>query len=214
MTVKNFVDDLEGLRRGLHLGKINLLGHSWGGLLAMDYVIKYPAKVGKIILVSSIGAASDWVAPFVHNRESRRTFQDSVALAKLTGSEAFGKRAPPVMEQFARLFFKSYFYTQSLADSLTITFTPETAKNFLSIFGLMSREITHYDIRSKLHELTCPVLILHGEDDPVPLETAKEVQSSIPGSKLVVLGKCGHFPFIESPKDFFDYCEKFLGNDR
>lgn len=180
----------------------------------MEYAIRYPVRVRKIILVSSIGPTPEWEIPFTSNREGRRTPNDSAALAGIMASGAFINRVPPVMEQFARLFFRSYFYNQNLADSLTITFSPETSKNFLAIFALMSREFARYDISSELSKLTCPVLILHGEEDPIPLETAKLIQSSIPGSKLVALKKCGHFPFVEAPVQFFRNCQKFLVNGR
>lgn len=214
MTVSNFVVDLEGLRRALHLDKMNLLGHSWGGLLAMEYAVRYPQRVTKIILASSVGATSKWEIPFAQNREARRTPQDSAALVKIMGSEGFAKRAPPVMQQFVKLFFRSYFHNQSLADSLSLTFTPETAQNVLPILALMSKQIASYDLRPQLRKLSCPVLILHGDDDPIPLKYAEETRACIPGSRLVVLKNCGHFSYIEAPDQFFAECEEFLESSR
>lgn len=51
LTMRNFVDDLENIRLALNLEKLNLLGHSFGGLLAMYYSIEFPERVESLILV-------------------------------------------------------------------------------------------------------------------------------------------------------------------
>ncbi len=212
MTIGTFVRDLDGLRAALKLDTINLLGHSWGGLLAMEYACTFPTRVGKIILENSAGPTSEWELPLGRNRESRRTPADSVALVKIMGSAGFAKRAPPAMEQFARVFFRSYFHNQSLADSLTLTFSQETAKNILPIFAFMGRQIASYDLRPELRKLECPVLIIAGDDDPIPLSYAEQTHELIHGSKLVVLKDCGHFSFIEAPRRFLSACDDFLSD--
>jgi len=210
MTIDNFVEDLEGLRQALHLEKINILGHSWGTLLSMEYAIKYPQHVGKMILANTLGPTPEWIPPFVANRESQRTPQDSIALIKIRHSEAFAKRDLIIMRQFAKIFFKSYFYDQSLDDSLSVDFNQETANNILPIFSLMGKQLSTYNITSELEKLNCPVLILHGDHDPIPLKFAEETQATFKGSNLVVLKNCGHFSYIEAPDQFFEECEKFL----
>jgi len=212
ITVDNFVNDLEQVRKALHFEQITLLGHSWGGLLAMEYACRFPNRVRRMILASSVGSTSAWEVPFAQNREARRTSLDSAALVNIMASDGFAKRAPPVMEEFVRTFFRSYFYNQSLADSLTLTFSPQTADNVLPILGLMSKQIASYDIRKQLATLTCPVLILHGDADPIPLKYAEETQAVMKNSKLVVLKNSGHFPYIEVPQEFFSACEEFLAS--
>ena len=58
MTIDNFVEDLEGLRRGFHPGKMNLLGHSWSGLVAMFCAVKYPDSLNSLILVNTTPESS------------------------------------------------------------------------------------------------------------------------------------------------------------
>lgn len=210
ITIANFVSDLEGLRKALHLDRINILAHSWGTLLAMHYAIAYPNKVKKMILVSSMGATSNFLAAFAHNREIRRTRKDSIALVRIALSKGFAKRAPPVMENYARIFFRSYFHNQSLAQNLNITFNSETAKNLLPILILLSKQFASYNLTYQLRKIKFPVLIIHGDDDPIPLKYAEELHSIIKGSELVVMKNCGHFPFIENTGQFTRACETFL----
>ena len=210
ISIDNFVEDLEGLRQQLHFEKMNLLGHSWGGLLAMNYAIKYPKRIKKLMLVSSFGATSKFIPEFVKNREERRTKEDSTSLANIMESTGFAKRAPPVMEQFMGLFFKSYFYDQSKYNQLTITFNHKTASNLLPIFTLLSKEFSNYDITNKIKKIDFPVLIIHGQNDPVPVKYAYGLNRIIKKSQLVVIKNCGHFPFVEAKEKFISSCANFL----
>jgi proline iminopeptidase len=210
ITIDNFISDLEGLRKALHIQKMNLFGHSWGTLLGMYYACRYPEHVKSIILANTMGATSEFLLPFITNRESRRTSKDSAAILQIMSSNEFIKRDPAVMDKFARIFFRSYFLNQSLADSLTLSFNNTTAQNLLTIFNLFGKFLSNYNIREKLKKLNCPVLIIHGDYDPIPLKYAAELNSIIKGSKFVVLKNCGHFSFVEAPETLFTECESFL----
>ncbi len=210
INTNNFVEDLEGLRKKLNLSQMNLLGHSWGSFLAMKYALKYPRRIKKLILVGSFGVSSKFLNEFVKNREARRTKDDSLALKKIMSSDGFAKRAPPTMNQFARLFFKSYFYDQSRYNQLTLTFNENTARNILPIFTLLSKEFSSYDIRKELKKFDFPVLIVHGNNDLIPVNYAHELNETITNSKLVVINNCGHFPFIEAENEFNNACANFL----
>ena len=210
ITIENFISDLESLRKAQHIQKMNLLGHSWGTLLALYYSINYPKHVKSIILSNSMGPTSEFLSPFIKNREGRRTTQDSAALVQIMTSDGFAKRDTVVMNNFARVFFRSYFYNQSLADSLTLTFNKTTAVNLLTIFNLFGKLLSNYDISGKLKNLSFPMLIIHGDYDPIPMIYAEELNSILIGSKLVILKNCGHFSFVEAPDQFFNECESFL----
>ena len=56
ITLDNFVEDIEGLREEFNYDKIHLMAHSWGGLLAMKYTIKYPSNLSSLILLNSMPA--------------------------------------------------------------------------------------------------------------------------------------------------------------
>jgi pimeloyl-ACP methyl ester carboxylesterase len=61
-----------------------------------------------------------------------------------------------------------------------------------------------------LRRLTVPTLIVHGNQDIIPVDTAKSIQKAISGSKVVCLNDCGHFPYIEKPHEFFLSIMSFL----
>jgi len=59
ITLDNFIKDIDELRANLGIEKINLMAHSWGGILAMQYALKYPNNIKSLILVNSVGANSE-----------------------------------------------------------------------------------------------------------------------------------------------------------
>lgn len=67
-----------------------------------------------------------------------------------------------------------------------------------------------YNLHDSLKGLNIPTLIIHGDYDPIPPSTAHNLHMSIPGSKYILLENCGHFPFVESPYDYFKAINDFL----
>jgi len=210
ITLDNFVDDLENLRMELKLKKMNLLGHSWGGFLAMNYAIMYPEKVNKVVLISTIPATSDYLPEFINNREIRRTSEDAARLNEMMSSDSLFMGNKFFMERLTRLFFKSYFYNQQYSDDLTITFSENTTKNFLLIYTFMSKYFSNYDLRDQMNKLLSKFLIIHGKEDVIPIEYIEQLYTALPNSELIFLDNCGHFPFIESREEFISVCNYFL----
>lgn len=211
IMLDNFVEDIEGLRRAFHLNKMNLMGHSWGGLLAMSYAIKYPGNLNSLMLVNSVGASSDFRDVAAKNQTRRVTREDSLARASLMQSKDFRDRSPKALAEFFRITFRSTFYNRALADSLTLAFNENYVKNstLLKHMGRDKAFLT-YDLHQKLSGIKCPALIIHGEADTLPIEAAQKIHQHIKNSELIVLKNCGHFPFIETPNEFFENLKAFL----
>ncbi len=211
MMLDNFVEDIEGIRKALDLKKINLLGHSWGGLLAMSYAIKYPDNLNSLLLVNSVGASSDFREQMASIQQRRITPEDSLARASLLQSDDFRKRSPKALAEFFRIAFRGAFYNRALADSLTLVFNENYVRNS-AMLKHMGRDKTFlsYDLHQKLMGIKCPALIIHGEADTLPSEAAQKIHQHIKNSEMIVLKNCGHFPYIETPQEFFGIIRAFL----
>ncbi len=210
ITIDNFVEDLEGLRQALQLEQINLMGHSWGGLLAMFYAIRYPQHLNALILVGSAGASWEFRPAFSASLQGRMTEDDRLALNRLQASEGFRKSRPEAMNAFFRALFRPYFYDRSLSDQLTLQLNEQTAMNNLAVNSLMWSYLGNYDLHAELSVIDRPTLIVHGADDPIPAEFARKIHRHIPNSEFVLLENCGHFPYIETPEVFFGRVKGFL----
>ncbi|MBK9097418.1 MAG: alpha/beta fold hydrolase [bacterium] len=200
ITLENFVDDLENLRKELKIEKMNLLGHSWGSLLATCYALKYPNNVDRIILTSVIGASS----------ETKRSPKDSLAIVNFIISAGSPQNNIVTFRKLVGDFFKSTFFNPSEANNLTLNFTKNTAQNFFPIFILLGKELSRFDLRENLKKNNSQVLIIHGDYDPIPVKYAEGLTTLMKNSKLVVLKNCGHFPFIEVKEKFISECKVFL----
>ncbi len=209
--MKNFVKDLEGIRKYFGIEKMNLLGHSWGGLVAMFYTIKYPENLKSLILSNPTPPTSDLRNASFKLMAERTSREDSIAQTKLIHSKKFAERDPKTMGNFFRLLFASSFYHKSYIDSLTLHFPDDySIKSKLINYLYKDSSIMNYDITDKLEKINCPVLIVSGDYDLMTQESNNILQKNIKNSKLVILKNCGHFPFVEDKNEYFILLENFL----
>lgn len=69
-----------------------------------------------------------------------------------------------------------------------------------------------FDILAEMKMIKCPTLIIHGNEDVIPLISSEHIHEAIDASELVSLEQCGHFPFVEQPESFFNAIHSFLKN--
>jgi len=212
VTIEQFVQDLEDFRKKLHLEKFTLMGHSFGALLSMNYAIKYPLQVNKMILVSSETSNSNDFKIFMNEWE-KRLAPMQVELEALEKSKAFKDGRQEAIDEYSFLLYSVYFKNPADMEKLSVAnYSKKQEKLEQQISDIFVNDYLAgpYDIRPKLKTLQMPVLMIHGDYDVTPLKTAINTQKSIPNAELVVIKNCGHFPHVEKPKEFFAIIEKFL----
>jgi proline iminopeptidase len=215
MTLDALVEDIDRVRDAYNLNTMNLMGHSWGGLLAMFYAIKHGDRLNSLILVNSTPPTSELRSASFKIIEQRATREDSLAQAALAQTTEFKRRDPAAMQKYFRLLFRGTFRNRSMADELTLTFGPDYgARSRLIQYLAKDRQLQTYDLLSRLAAITCPVLIVGSDFDLSPPGANEAIHSRIEGSRYVVIKNCGHFPFIEAPAQFFPLIRDFLGKSR
>ncbi|NOG44292.1 MAG: alpha/beta fold hydrolase [Calditrichaeota bacterium] len=210
ISMNQFVEDLEALRTGLNLSKINLIGHSWGGLLAMNYALRYSENINKIILANSIGPSYDDLNSFVYMRNESFTEEDVEIQKTIMAKSGFVTGDREVITSLLQEIFKVYFDEPSNLQKLNLTISKNTAKNIFKINGLMLKELVAYNIQNKLQNLKIPSLVIHGENDLITLESSKKILQSLVNARLEIIKNCGHFPAIEQPEQFSKIVSTFL----
>lgn len=215
INMKRFVQDLEAVRKYFGFQKMILLGHSWGGGLAAEYAITYPEHVAALILIDSIPMTLKGMKVFDQDY-ARRVEAIQEQLDHLEHSSSFQQGNPHVVEEYYRMIFETYCFKKNDAQKITLQFSKATATNGQKIEKIFEENFFSkpYDLRPQLHQLTIPVLIIHGDQDPVPVETALETNDALTNSTLVILKNCGHFSYIEQPKKCFGAMSKFLKDNR
>jgi proline iminopeptidase len=199
------VADLEALRAHWQLERLALVGYSWGGLLALLYALEHPARVEQLALVSPAPtwrAAREQFEKLFARRNLDPAFQEARRELRESGLR---ERDPAAFQQ--RIFELSvapYFSDPARAAELTpFRVTGRTQQEVWQSLG-------DYDLRPRLPTLRAiPSLIVHGEDDPIPIGAARTAADLL-GAEFHPLPRCGHVPYVEAFQDFKSIVGSFL----
>jgi len=209
VRVANFVDDIEALRQELGLGPIHLMGHSWGGMLAMRYAIRYSDNLRSLILLDSMAASSElWHAEEAALGE-RITAEAKVGITAFQETAAFRRREPEAIATMLRMSFRSQFTDPTNAALLEL-FVPDDYVSRSSQFGAMMVDLESFDFHADLAGVTVPALVLYGADEPGATLGGAAIAAALPNDIHTLISGSGHFPFIENPAAFLEAVRSFL----
>jgi proline iminopeptidase len=211
INIDTFVKDIESIRKAFAFDKISILGHSWGGFLALHYAIAHRDNVEKLIVSNCEPASVDELELF-KSEYARRIAPYQEKISAMQSTKEFLEGKPEAITQFYRLLFRTYCHTQEKADLLQLHMSPTAAINGFKVLELVWQNTFKgpFNLHPSLKNLRIPTLVIHGDSDPVPSITAQHIHESIPGSKYVLLKECGHFPFVEQPTAYFQSLKEFL----
>jgi proline iminopeptidase len=209
ISIDTFIADIEAIREAFGIEEMNLLGHSWGGILAMHYGIRHPEKLRSLILCSTAASVESF-AEMRATYEANRLPEDRALLHEIYASAEFENGDPQVTERFWRLFFKPYFKDQSLVSKLDLQLTENTIENSNVVAEHMLKSVGEFDLHEDLKTIQCPTLIMHGDSDPMPAEYAERIHQSIDGSELVIAEDAGHWLFVDATQLFTSSVCDFL----
>ncbi len=204
-----FIEDIEALRKKFGIRVINLMAHSFGGLIAMNYAIKYPEKVKRLMLINSISASSEINMQSNQILGVRFTEEDMRERMSLIQSEGFEQRDPETIEALMKIGFRRQFYDERLIDSLQLNINENYGRSS-ELLRYLSPELMNYDFHANLQNIEAPTLLLYGDYDPLSKIAGPSLNVAIPNSKLVDIKQAGHFPFIEKPEKFYNSIYSFL----
>jgi pimeloyl-ACP methyl ester carboxylesterase len=185
VKVKSLSLFAEAYIRERQIGPAAVCGNSLGGHVALRLALARPELVDCMILSGSSGL-----------------YEHTVDSLPLRPDERF------VREHMARVFVNNEFITEeAIAQMVEILDSRHNIGNLLSAAKSAKRD-NLYDL---LPQITCPVLLLWGEDDTITtMDVAETFQRRLPNAKLVSQKKCGHAPMIEHPEWFSEEIDKFL----
>jgi len=216
VTLESEMTDLDAVRDYFKLGSTTLLGHSWGSLIALEYAIRHPDKVSRLVLMNPAPAsAPDWK----RLRDARfAALGDNLQrMRAIAVSDAFKRGDPDAVTAYYRIHFTQAIRNPDDLDRLMTrmhaSFTNEGVLKARQVEDRLNAETTlvaGYDLLPKLRSLTIPTLVIYSDHDFIPLDTVSPIAQALPNARLVTLKDCGHFSFMECPgavrktlKDFF-----------
>jgi len=212
-TIQRSVEELDAVRSALGLQRIILFGHSWGTLLAIEYLCQGRGKgVEKVILGGALASVPQAVAGMQRRIDS---LPDGFG-TRLRALEQAGKTDTPEYAALTQRFYDAFVLrTQPSPDALasfdalskSIAYRVLNGPNEFTIVG----KIKDWDRRADLKAITQPVLLTTGAFDEVTLDCHETIRAGVSGrAKLVVMPGCSHLTMCEQPEAYNRIVRSFL----
>ena len=202
------VDDIEYVRRHFEIEKLDLLGHSYAGIIPILYALSYPERVGRIVQISSMPPNQSTQYPD-HLRNVDSVLQTFFADFRLLQQQSQALSPEEFCGKFWTLLRRLYVFNPNDADKLQhwkACHLP-TELNFMSYWmGFLMPSIQSLNFTSEeLAKVLTPVLNVHGtKDRSAPYGGGREWALILPNARLLTIDNVAHAPWIEAP-------EKVLG---
>jgi proline iminopeptidase len=213
-AIEDYANDVEELREHLGLERINLLGHSHGGVVAMDYTARYPDRVEKLVLASTLARfAQEQVAAMeasMAGKAGEPWFED--ASAALQAEQAGEFETDEELGELALREFPFYFAHYGDAERAYLESLRDDIPNADTLRYFNQEVFETFDLRPQLGEITAPTLVVTGEQDFITGPVcAAEIEACLTDARKVVIPGAGHFVFVEAPEEFRAAVLDFLG---
>ena len=216
--LEDYVADLDDLRAHLGVERLNLLGHSHGGFVAIVYASTYPERTGRLVLVSTLARFSEEQRAekerLLAAKESDPAFADAVDARRARDAGEYGDPAELValLAREFGLYFTRFDGTARAFVERAVFAEPFNA-DALNAFNAVV--VPTFDLRPALARIVAPTLVVTGDGDYMAgVGSAQEVAGGIAGSRLEIVADAGHFPWIEAPEQVRAAIATFLEGSR
>jgi proline iminopeptidase len=213
MTWENLAADAEALRQELGFERWAVLGHSFGGAVALEYALRYPTSLSHLVLLDT-GGDSWWLQQNVTGLLSRRgCSRRKIELVRRWVNGEFAPReAYPMFLRMGDLYSRGSFWSLLARGAIhggwRMRMRPEAG-----IFA--ARQLWKgWTVMDRLGEITVPTLVMAGRDDVIfPPEHQGQLAAGIPDARLQIIEGAAHDPAAEQPAEVMAAVTGFLPVD-
>ncbi|MCB0033235.1 MAG: proline iminopeptidase-family hydrolase [Anaerolineales bacterium] len=211
-TLARFVEEVEAVRAHFGLKQFALLGHSWGGALAMDYMMTYGTAVARLILMGPLLSTALWLA----DAQRLKNGLPSDVVELMNQHEQAGTTDSADYNYAVNMFYEHHV--------CRVKEVPERVRNGRKLFGravynymwgdnefTCTGTLATYNRVADLPQIKVPTLFLCGQYDEATPETVQSYQQLVKGSQMHVFANCSHAPQLEDPQTFVTVLSQFLG---
>ncbi len=197
ISIKTIAEDIAELLTELRIEKANILGTSFGGFVAQEFVLQHPTKLNKLLLACTSFGGINHVLP---NTEVLKAF-----------SSTEGLNSPKRIRRYLEPAFTKDFldnHSEIIDEVCRLreeNIVPET------VYLQQLYSATGFDTESRIPQINAETLIITGDKDTVvPMQNSINLANSIPNSKLEIIKDGGHLFFIEQAEKFNQIVKDFL----
>jgi proline iminopeptidase len=222
-TIENMVEEVEAVRKALGLGKIALMGHSCGGVLAQAYALKYQKNLTHLILCSTFPSTKQMNEVFVKMKEKMPAeLRDRIDKLEKEGLYGHGKEYEKnrytndyMIAAWGEGYFPYLYQRNPDPNYDPVANGIMSWDLYKEMWGSDGEFIIDGNLKSveyvdKLPTIKVKTLITCGDHDECDPSLAKEMNKKIAGSKLVIFPQSGHMTFVDQPDLFIKTINDFL----
>jgi proline iminopeptidase len=217
------VEDVESVRQALALGQIGMLGHSYDGVLAQAYALKYQKNLSRLILASTLASTKAINEVFLHMKEKMPAdVRERIDKMEAEGLYGHGKdyeknryTAEYMTAAWGDGYFPYLYQNRPDANYDPIDNGKMSWELYREMWGSHGEFVIDGNLKSveytnRLPAIKVLTLILVGDHDESDPSLSQTMYEKIAGSKLVILPKSGHMTFVDQPGMFEKSVEDFL----
>ena len=200
-TVQLFLDEVAAVREALGLDRIHLLGQSWGGMLAFEYMLTRPAGVASLIICDSLSSVPLWIA----EADRLRTLLPEGVQETLLAHERAGTTASDEYKAACDVYSDEHVCrVRPYPDYVARVVRPAAERGLPDDVGpsefFCTGSLREWDVTTRLGEIDEPTLIVSGRHDESTPLVSRTIHQGIKGSEWEVLENSSHVPHVEEPE--------------
>ena len=194
------------MRQHFDLEAPTLVAHSWGAVLALEYALRYPTRVSRLILMNPAPASSADAA-LLRKAYTARRGGDMERQRAIVADQAYQQGDPESVAKWYRIHFAHAVATREHYDLLMRTmraaFMAQGPVGILKARAVENRLMEDtwqqpaYDLMSRIVSLRIPALVVWGNRDFIPRPIAEQLSGALPQGRMVTIEGCGHFVYME-----------------
>lgn len=210
-TLQRSVAEIDTVITALGLDRFHLLGHSWGGMLAQQYLLDSVTRAASLTISNSLAS----MARYSEDVNRLKLSLDTATQSAIDHHEAAGTTDSAEYQAAIRIWFQTYVCrTLPWPEELEESFSNLGIQIYETMLGPSEFRITgnlrSWDVLDRLGEISLPTLIFAGRFDECTPERMREMHQRINGSQFVLFESSAHLPFIEEPERFDQVTRDFL----
>ena len=208
LTLDYYLEELEEVRKKLGLDNFYLVGHSWGGLLAQEYALKYGEHLKGLVVFSMIDNIEEYTT---HINKLREEMFNSLEVQYMKDVEETENFDDPMYQELLKKLYAKYVTRHPKVSHMVNTMATDVYNYFQGNNEfVMVGTLNGWSVRDKLANVKVPTLLTFGEFDTMPLDVARRMQDTLPNSRLVLTPDGGHCHNEDNLEAFFKSLYKFV----
>jgi len=215
------IQDLDEVRQHFGLAKVTLVAHSYGPLLAASYAIAHPDAVKKMVFFGPVPPRKgDFFTRYGQNINARLDSAQRASLARFGGIMTSDSASDDAIRAACRDYWAiglrprlaSPNAMRVVKSDLCATDPKGIRYGMTTANGVIMNSYGDWDLRPSLRTLDVPLLVVHGQQETIPMDLIEEWVTSMPHARLIKVANAAHFTYAEQPELVWSVVERFLAS--